>query len=159
LPLGHYLNNAENMLHQWSVDRTKHKIFENSVNISIDEWKLTYTWIKDCGRILSVVDQTDSFIVHKSKYDSLVPNYQLLLTNNNNLNFSFDEATNLVSHVFYVVFNRYNWFESSCTCYHYFKSYMCIHIMAVAVSKLMVPVGQKPKRGRITNALKGLQKQ
>jgi hypothetical protein len=46
---------------------------------------------------------------------------------------------------------------------------MCIHIMAVAVSndlvkipnhcKLMVPVGQKPKRGRIPNALKGLQKQ
>ncbi len=41
LPLGHYLNNAEHMLHQWSVDRTKHKIFEHSVNISIDEWKLT----------------------------------------------------------------------------------------------------------------------
>ena len=125
--------------------------------------------VKDCGRILNVVDQTDDFIVHKSKYDSLVPNYQLLLTNNNNLNFSFDEATNLVSHVFYVVLNRYNWFESSCTCYHYFKSYMCIHIMAVAVSndlvkipnhcKLMVPVGQKPKRGRMPNALKGLQKQ
>jgi len=105
---------------------------------------------------------------NESKYDSLVPNYQLLLTNNNNLNFSFDEATNLVSHIFYVVLNRYNWFESSCTCYHYFKSYMCIHIMAVAVSndlvkipnhcKLMVPVGQKPKRGRIPNALKGLQK-
>ena len=105
---------------------------------------------------------------NESKYDSLVPNYQLLLTNNNNLNFSFDEATNLVSHIFYVVLNRYNWFESSCTCYHYFKSYMCIHIMAVAVSndlvkipnhcKLMVPVGQKPKRGRIPIALKGLQK-
>ena len=68
LPLG--LNNAEHMLHQWSVDRTKHKVFEHSVNISINECKLTYTWMKDCGRILSVVDQTDSFIVHKSKYDS-----------------------------------------------------------------------------------------
>jgi hypothetical protein len=121
--------------------------------------------VKDCGRILNVVDQTDDFIVHKSKYNSLVSNYHLLLTNNNNLNFSFVEAVNLVSNVFYVVFNRNNWFESSCTCNHYFKSY----IMAVAVSndlvkitnncKLMVPVGQKPKRGRIPNALKGLQKQ
>ena len=46
---------------------------------------------------------------------------------------------------------------------------MCVHIIAVAVSndlvkipnhcKLMVPVGHKPKRGRISNALKGLQKQ
>ena len=38
-----------------------------TINISIDEWKLTYTWMKDCGRILSLVDQTDNFIVHKSK--------------------------------------------------------------------------------------------
>ena len=133
--------------------------------ISIDEWKLTYTWMKDCGRILSVVDQTDSFIVHKNKYDSLVPDYQLLLTNNNHLNFSFEEATNLVSHIFYVVLNRYHWFDRSCTYYHYFKCYMCIHIMAVSNDLVKIPnhcklmVGEKPKRGRIPNALKGLLKQ
>jgi hypothetical protein len=95
--------------------------------------------MKDCGRILSVVDQTDNFIVHKSKNDSLVPNYQLLKANNNNLKFFFDEATNLVSHVFYVVLNRYNWFESSFTCYHFFKSYMCIHII-FAVSNDLVKI-------------------
>ena len=66
---------------------------------------------------------------NESKYDSLVPNYQLLLTNNNNLNFSFDEATNLVSHVFYVVLNRYNWFE--------FKYYL---VKIPNHCKLMVPV-------------------
>jgi hypothetical protein len=39
LPLGQYLNNAEHMLHQRSVDSTKHKVSEHSVNISFDKWK------------------------------------------------------------------------------------------------------------------------
>jgi len=30
------------MMHSWSVDRTKHKIFQNELKISLDDWKLTY---------------------------------------------------------------------------------------------------------------------
>ena len=41
LSLGHYLGNAVNMMHSWSVDRTKHKIFQNELKISLDDWKLT----------------------------------------------------------------------------------------------------------------------
>jgi hypothetical protein len=52
LPLGHYLSNAEKMLNQWSVDRTKHKMFQDTFEISKDDWKMAYTWIKENGRIL-----------------------------------------------------------------------------------------------------------
>jgi len=155
-------------MHQWSVDRTKHKIFQVSVDISIEDWKMAYTWMKENGRILQVNNQTDNFIVYKSKYDSLVNQYQHLLLNTN-LTFNFDEVMNVVNHVYYVVINRLSWMDSTCTCCNYFKTYMCIHIMSVAVScdlvkvpphcKLMIPVGTKPKRGRIPNALKGLKKQ
>ena len=154
------------MINQWSVDRTKHKIFQDSVEISIDDWKMTYTWIKENGRIL--INQADHYIVHKSKYEYLLQDYQKLLLNSD-LHFTFDEAVNLTSHFFYVIINQSNWMESSCTCSNYFKTYMCIHIMSVAVSvnlvkipthcKMLIPIGSKPKRGRIPNALKGLTKQ
>ena len=54
--------------------------------------------------------------------------------------------------------------DSTYTCCNYFKTYMCIHIMSVAVGcdlvkvpihgKFMIPVGTKPKRGRIPNVFK-----
>jgi hypothetical protein len=168
LPLGHYLGNAVNMVNQWSIDRTKQKIYQHSVHVKIDDWKMAYTWMKENGRILKINDKPHHFIVYKSKYDNLLYQYQHLLLNEN-LNFTFDEITNVVSHIFYVIINTLNWLYSSCTCCNYFKTYMCIHVMSVAVScdlvkiphhcKLMLPVGSKPKRGRIPNALKGLKKQ
>ena len=76
---------------------------------------------------------------------------------------------NVVNHVYYVIINRSSWMDSTRTCFNYFKTYMGIHIMSVSVScdlvkvpihcKLMIPVGTKPKIGRIPNALKGLKKQ
>jgi hypothetical protein len=41
-------------MNRWSIDRTKHKIFQDTVDISIEDWKMTYTWIKENGRILKV---------------------------------------------------------------------------------------------------------
>jgi hypothetical protein len=129
---------------------------------------MTYTWIKENGRILKVIDKIDNFILYKSKYDFLLNSFQNLILNKD-LHYTFDEATHLISHVFYVILNKPNWMDSSCTCCNYFKTYMCIHIMSVAVTtelvkipshcKLMIPVGTKPKRGRIPNAFKGLKKQ
>jgi len=157
-----------NMVNQWSIDRTKQKIYQHSVHVKIDDWKMAYTWMKENGRILKINDKPHHFIVYKSKYDNLLYQYQHLLLNEN-LNFTFDEITNVVGHIFYVIINTLNWLYSSCTCCNYFKTYMCIHVMSVAVScdlvkvphhcKLMLPVGSKPKRGRIPNALKGLKKQ
>jgi hypothetical protein len=162
------MSNAVNMVNQWSIDRTKQKIYQHSVHVKIDDWKMAYTWMKENGRILKINDKPHHFIVYKSKYDNLLYQYQHLLLNEN-LNFTFDEITNVVSHIFYVIINTLNWLYSSCTCCNYFKTYMCIHVMSVAVScdlvkiphhcKLMLPVGSKPKRGRIPNALKGLKKQ
>jgi hypothetical protein len=40
------------MMQQWSVDRTKHKIFQVTVDISLDDWKMAYTWMKENGRML-----------------------------------------------------------------------------------------------------------
>ena len=168
LPLGHYLGNAETMMKCWSVDRTKHKSFKDEIMISLDDWKLAYSFIKDNGQILKITLLDNTFIVCAKKYESLIPDYQKLIFNID-LNFCFDEATNLVSHVFYVVLNINSWLNSTCTCCNYFKTYMCIHIMSVAVSnnlvkipnycKTMINVGAKPKRGRIPNAFKGLKKQ
>ncbi len=58
------------------------------------------------GRILKVNDLTDNFIVYKSKYDSLVNQYQHLLLNTN-LTFNFDEIMNVVNLVYYVIINRF----------------------------------------------------
>lgn len=50
-----------------------------------------------------------------------------------------------------------NWAESSCSCLHYFKAYICKHIIGLAIRlKLVKPppasknveIGQKRKRGR-----------
>jgi hypothetical protein len=113
--------------------------------------------------------QENAYILCKNKYSHLIQHYNKLLANID-LSFTFDESTNLVSHVFYVVIDNENWaMNSTCTCCNYFKTYMCMHIMAVSVSKdlvkipahckTMVTVGVKPKRGRIPDALKGLKKQ
>ena len=34
LPLGHYLGNAEVMLNCWCVDRTKHKIYKDNIEVT-----------------------------------------------------------------------------------------------------------------------------
>ncbi len=73
--MGHYLGNAVNIMHCWSVDRTKHKIFQNEVKISLDDWKLTYSWIKENGLILKLTTglQYNAYILCKSKYNDSVP--------------------------------------------------------------------------------------
>jgi hypothetical protein len=67
---------------------------------------MAYTWMIENGRILKVNDLTDNFIVYKSKYDSLVNQYQHLLLNTN-LTFNFDEIMNVVNLVYYVIINRF----------------------------------------------------
>jgi hypothetical protein len=61
------------------------------------------------------------------------------------------------------------WMKSKCTCYYYKKKFFCIHIICVAVNlnivkitphcKIMVRIGEKPKRGKIRNAKKALVRQ
>ncbi len=92
--------------------------------------------MKENGRIL----QVDNLISLYIKVNTIPVNqYQHLLLNTN-LTFNFDEVMNVVNHVYYVVINRLSWMDSTYTCCNYFKTYMCIHIMSVAVSCGLVKV-------------------
>ena len=64
--------------------------------------------------------------------------------------------------------NEESWAKSTCTCYYYFKKYICCHIVTIAVNlnKTIIPaefrdtvVGQKTKRGKKKKAKKALFKQ
>ena len=167
LSLSHYLNNAISMLKEWSLDRSQNEgLF--SMFLEIDEYyPNAYTWIKENGVILRIVN-TFNFIVCKKKYEHLITDFQKFNANFN-LSFNFDQLKNVVSHVFMVIINQNNWQWSICTCPFYQKKYACSHIISVAVTlnltkipvycKNMVQIGEKPKRGRVPNALKALQRQ
>jgi hypothetical protein len=162
LSLSHYLNNAESMLKNWSIDRTKSDLkFQTIIEIDF-HWPLAYTWIKENGMMFRYLNAPGvCFIVTKQKYQHLITNFMNFLSAEN-LNFDFDSLNNIVSHVFVVTMDEKVWMNSKCTCYYYQKKYFCIHIICVAVNlnlvkipphcKNMVQIGEKPKRGRIPNA-------
>ena len=64
-----------------------------------------------------------------------------------------------------ITLNHDNWIRSSCTCSQWAKEYVCKHVVGMALridlakapSKAKtVPIGQKRKRGRPSNAAKAL---
>ena len=169
LSLSHYLSNAISMLKQWSIDRS---VPEGSFSnmFEIDEYyTFAYTWMKEQGVILRVVN-TFNFIVCKKNYEHLINDYQnFLYGSSETLQFDFDQLKEIVTHVFMVAINQNNWQWSTCTCSYYQKNYACSHVISVSVSlnltkipthcKNIIQIGEKPKRGRIPNALKALEKQ
>ena len=167
LSLSHYLNNAESMIKNWSIDRTKHEFkFQTTVD---SNWQLAYTWIKESGCIFRYVYAPGlCFVVTKLKYQYLVDDYMKFL-NAQSLDFDFDSLNQTLSHVFVVTINKTDWVSSTCTCSFYQKKYFCIHIISVAVHlnlakipnycKNMIKIGEKPKRGRIPKSKKALEKQ
>ena len=166
LSLNHYLNNAVNMLKEWSIDRNrKENIFSETFDIDC-YYSYAYKWAKN-GNILLRVMNTSNFIVCKKDYEHLIPSFQNFISNV--LTFDFDTLKDIVMNVFYVILNQDDWRFSTCSCPFYQKNYSCGHIINIAVSlnltkypsycKNLLLIGDKPKRGRIPNALKALQKQ
>ena len=157
------------MMKQWSIDRTKDDYMFQHKFETDSFWSLSYTWLKENGIIFKIQNMENYFIVFKVQYKHLIDAFQNILSNNNFLTYNFDEAANIMSHVYWVVINNENWDFSTCTCSIFQKNYFCNHVTSVAVSlnltkippncKNLVNIGEKAKRGRIPNALKGLQKQ
>ena len=73
-----FYDNAISMLKQWSIDRS---VPEGSFSnmFEIDEYyTFAYTWMKEQGVILRVVN-TFNFIVCKKNYEDLINDYQNFL--------------------------------------------------------------------------------
>lgn len=71
----------------------------------------------------------------------------------------FDTFMNLNLKVKKVKFESKNWIKSECTCKHYFKFFICKHIILIAVKKKLISIdysyqtiGEKNKRGRKSKA-------
>ena len=116
------------------------------------------------------VPNTMSHVVCNRKYENLIADFQNFISNNFERNyFDFDSLKQVVSHVHYVMIHQQNWHWSTCSCPFYQKNYFCSHIISVCVTlnltkipnncKNMVAIGEKPKKGRPSKALKALQKQ
>ena len=63
--------------------------------------------------------------------------------NNNFFTYNFDEAANIMSHVYWVVINMENWEFSTCTCSIYQKNYFCSHLTSIAVSLNLTKIPPK----------------
>ena len=155
------------MINQWSIDRSRS---ESSYSDMFDfeiYYQHAYNWVREGGVIVRMVN-TNNYIVCEQKYQHLIINFQNFI-NATNLHFDFDQLKDVVSHVFLVNINVEYWQWSTCTCPFYQKHYSCSHIISVSTSlnlfklpahcKNMIQIGEKPKRGRKPNALKGLQTQ
>lgn len=68
-----------------------------------------------------------------------------------------EECFSFYTAVFPVPLTKDNWIKGSCDCYQYFKLYMCVHILGIALRMKFVtapdeaktiPIGRKRKRGR-----------
>jgi hypothetical protein len=135
LSLSHYLNNAESMIKNWSIDRTKHEFkFQTTVDID-SNWQLAYTWVKESGCIFRYVSAPGlCFVVTKLRYQYLVNDMNMKFLNAQTLDFDFDSLNQTLSHV-----------------------------LAMAkipnYCKNMIKIGEKPKRGRIPKSKKALEKQ
>ena len=72
-------------------------------------------------------------------------------------NFNFDTLMEFINSIRMVRLDKKNWKLSQCTCIDYFKTYVCKHIITIAISqkRTVIPekffdsvIGQKPKPGR-----------
>ena len=84
------------------------------------------------------------------------------------LNLYFNSAVHLMKNFFIVCFNESSWANSICTCYFYFKKYICIHIVALAVNLGIIDIpakyrttniGCKTTKGRKKRAMDALKRQ
>ena len=116
------------MMKQWSIDRTKDDYMFQHKFETDSFWSLSYTWLKENGIIFKIQNMENCFIVSKVQYKHLIDSFQNLLSNNNFLTYNFDEAANIMSHVYWVVINNENWEFSTCTCSIFQKNYFCTHV-------------------------------
>lgn len=125
--------------------------------ISLEMWTNAYNWAK--LDVKMQVDETQSLVSYKIPAD---PNRTDVEQMNSDIDWTTfkqfkEECFLFYTAIFPVLLAKENWIKGSCDCYQYFKLYMCVHILGIALRMRYVsapdeaktiPIGRKRKRGR-----------
>lgn len=120
-------------------------------------WTNAYNWAE--LDVKMHVDETQTYVSYKIPAD---PNRTDVEQMSTDINWATFKQFKEECFAFYVTnfpapFSKDNWMKGSCDCYQYFKLYMCVHILGIALRMRYVtvpdeaktiPIGRKRKRGR-----------
>ena len=168
LPMGPFLDLLKSMIHDWSVERSDKavntKIFATEPIVDLKLMTEAYNWRR--GKPTVRVSKNIYFIAPGSGVQMKAADTTKFLRQRELKNWKrFDTYIRHQNSIWMVTFNTTNWKTSSCTCPTFFKTYLCKHIVGVALmSKLFavppeakaIPLGQKRKRGRPAKSRKAL---
>ena len=123
-------------------------------------WELAACYIDEKPTI-NYFKEENFYLISKFE-NNLIENYYDLLECNVDCGECFGDLDNYLSinyKVKKVILNANNWLFSSCTCKHFFKYYICKHIITIAVKNKLASIdysyqniGEKKKRGRQAKA-------
>ncbi len=156
MTLSVYLQNACDMLHNWSVDRQLGgHAFNHDIHIKDKCFVLADQWLLNNAEI-NRLKGSDRYLCTFSEHVRLIntdvslclfktkPDFNMLLVNTLPYStlagiFCLPFVTfcyllkETFSKVFVVSINRENWPQSSCSCSYFSKKYFCYHIVGVSV--------------------------
>ena len=164
VPFSQFIERLKIILNRFSTDKLSLKKFKEETDIS-EFWKKAIEYLNKKPKIK--FDQYEDAYLLSLDHQVDFERYVEILACDENcyidgecefvscMNFdSFVEFTNLIR---VVRFNELDWKFSICTCKDYHKSYMCKHIIVIALHKksITIPekyydtvIGSKPKPGR-----------
>lgn len=125
--------------------------------ISLEMWTNAYNWAKLDVKMLA--DESQSLVSYKIPADPNRTDVDQLRSDIDWTTFKQfkEECFSFYNATFSAPLAKDNWMKGSCDCYQYFKLYMCVHILGIALRMRYVtapdeaktiPIGRKRKRGR-----------
>lgn len=122
--------------------------------IDLPTWTAAYNWAKTNAQIK--INKNRDFITHEIPLSASDTEIDENLTWQSFDNFRRNYFAKCTT-TFPTPFNRSNWEKGYCDCADFFKKYMCLHVVGIALrmkfvdappEAKIVPIGQKRKRGR-----------
>lgn len=165
LDLSQFRSVIFNMIRQWSIEYESNL---NSINhgdssIELEDWTYAYNFARSNTKITSSRHGnriTYSIPLNTDYNDGTVDSWSVF-------NF-FKQSLNLLKTTFKTPVNADNWRNGECDCADFFKKFICVLVIGIAlrlkyvntpVEAKTIPIGQERKRGRPAKAKPALERQ
>jgi hypothetical protein len=152
------------ILHRWSCGRESVAPFQTEPEVLDETWYQTIEYLNSKPKI-KYVDYGGVYLLSHDHLADFEKFFDMLDCDEEcfNINcelvsvFNLDSFMEFNNSIKMVKFNAENWKFSTCTCYNYLKTFMCKHIIVIALSNKVTAIpekyydsviGSKPKPGK-----------
>lgn len=165
IPLSAFLTVAYEAVEKWSKEFTNgSRVFATSVTIELKEWTKAYHWVKTKPKLVHIAEEDFDYYYCPAGGNLDISEEDITIVKNMSWK-TFNQFKAKAFKVWTVKLPKENWKEGVCSCPHFFKTFICKHILGIAMrlkfikpppEARSVPIGQKRRRGRPKKATRAL---